>query len=101
MEYVRKCGKMGETFRMQLTLKQSGVRPTPLPSVVKNLHINLNTPKLQYIALKSEPCHGDSEKTSFISYTTSFSFLNPPRNSNLHCIEHEPKLIEVAYRKIV
>lgn len=75
MEYVRKYGKMGENFRLQLTLEQHRglvLLAHTTHSTVKNLQIILDTPKLQYIGLKSEPCGSDPEKTSFISYLFLF-----------------------------
>lgn len=60
-------------------LNNVGKGGVPLPPHgVKNLHINIDTPKLPHIRLKSEPWDSESEKTSFISYTISFSFLSFP-----------------------
>lgn len=75
MEYVRKCGKMGENFRLQLILEQHRelvLLAHTTHSTVKNLHLIVGTQKLQYTGLKSELCGSDPEKTSFISYLFLF-----------------------------
>lgn len=55
-----------------------------------------------YVGMKSEPCAGVSEKTSFISYTIQVSccFKKTPKNPSLHLVEHKPKLIEVVMEKM-